>query len=60
MDKDDVFNLRPNPGEGRVSVYFRKQTKEGGFILRCKGGKSAVNRLVRLLNDIDFVKEDED
>jgi len=52
----DIFNLKKQPGEPKVSAYFRKQTgpesQEGstGVILRCKGGNKAVSALIDELN----------
>jgi len=56
MNKDNILDLKKEPGEQSVSVYFRKQTgPEGkecttGVILRCKGGNKAVTNLVDVLN----------
>ena len=52
----NIFNLKQKPGEQRVSAYFRKQTgpesQEGsiGIRLKCRGGASAVTKLIDELN----------
>jgi len=54
--KDDLFNLRKQPGEQQVSANFYKETgpesQEGstGFVLRCRGGNKAVTALIDELN----------
>jgi hypothetical protein len=54
--KENLFNLRKEPGEAQVSAYFRKQngpdSQEGstGVVLRCKGGNKAVTALIDELN----------
>ncbi len=52
----ETVNLRCEPGEKRISVYFRKQdgpeSKEGttGVVLRIKGGAKAVTAYVDAVN----------
>jgi len=52
----NIFNLKPKPGEQRVSASFSKctgpESQEGsiGIRLKCRGGASAVTKLIDELN----------
>jgi len=56
MTEKDIFDLRAEPGEMRVSCTFRKRVLPKGdegsmaVILRCKGGEKAVTKLIDILN----------